>query len=640
MQRFERITQPVLGLTALLAVALMAGCGSDQEPILGTPATVRGPTVTAIVPQANTSGVPVNTKTITAAFSKAMDPATINASSMTLACAVGTPMSGVVSYQPVGNMATLTLPANTNLPASTTCTATVTSEAKDTYGTALGSNYVWTFTTGATADTTPPVVNFTIPETTIPGPTASVPTNTAIQAVFSEDMAPTSITPDSLTLTCAAPCVSPAGNVGYSAASRTAVFKPGAALAPNTTYTATVTTAATDLAANALSGNQGTYPAPSIYIWTFTTAATPDTTPPTVTLVNPADASTGVCLNKAVNATFSEAMDPLTITNGSFTLQSAGSGPLGGTVSYNASTRIATFTASNTLLANTSYTATVTNGVKDVAGNPLASNKTWSFTTGAQACSLVSPVALGAAAPFGNLGGTKGTTNQGINTLVGGDLGSTAVAPSAITGFHDSAGDIYTEDGSNRGAVAGKIYTCTTSSTGPTSAAVNPASCTTATNALADAQKAYDKLSPASLPGGIDPKAGQLGGLTLAPGVYQAADGSFQITGSDLTLDGQGDANAVWVFQTASTLTVGAPAAPRSIILINGAQAKNVFWRVGSSATINGAGGGTMIGTILASEAVSISTAGNVAQVTLNGRAIGLNASVTMVNTTINVPAP
>jgi hypothetical protein len=105
-------------------------------------------------------------------------------------------------------------------------------------------------------------------------------------------------------------------------------------------------------------------------------------------------------------------------------------------------------------------------------------------------------------------------------------------------------------------------------------------------------------------------------------------------------LDAKGDANAVWVFQTASTLTVGAPGAPRSVILINGAQAKNIFWQVGTSATINGAGGGTMAGTIIASSAISFSTVGNVQKVVLNGRAVGLNASVTMTNTIINVPAP
>ena len=201
-------------------------------------------------------------------------------------------------------------------------------------------------------------------------------------------------------------------------------------------------------------------------------------------------------------------------------------------------------------------------------------------------------------------------------------------------------GDIYTETGSNQGSVTNKIYTCTVSTTGPTAAGVNAASCAVATQARLDAQAAYIALSPAVLPGGMDPGAGQLGGLTLAPGVYKAAGGSFMITGSDLTLDAGGNANAVWVFQTASTLTVGAPGAPRSIILINGAQAKNIFWRVGTSATINGAGGGTMVGTILASSAVSFSTVGNVAIVTLDGRAVGLNASVTLTNTVINVPGP
>ncbi|HQT91204.1 MAG TPA: ice-binding family protein, partial [Candidatus Kryptobacter bacterium] len=77
---------------------------------------------------------------------------------------------------------------------------------------------------------------------------------------------------------------------------------------------------------------------------------------------------------------------------------------------------------------------------------------------------------------------------------------------------------------------------------------------------------------------------------------------------------------------------------PRSVILVNGAQAKNVFWQVGSAATINGAGGGTMVGTIISYSGVTFSTAGNVTLTTLNGRALSLNASVTMVNTVVNVP--
>jgi len=144
---------------------------------------------------------------------------------------------------------------------------------------------------------------------------------------------------------------------------------------------------------------------------------------------------------------------------------------------------------------------------------------------------------------------------------------------------------------------------------------------------------------PAARPGATDPGA-NLGGLTLAPGIYATASGAFLITGSDLTLDAGGNANAVWVFQMASTLTVGAAGAPRSVILAGGAQPKNIFWRVGSSATINAAGGGTMVGTIISSATTTFSTPGNVTITTLNGRALALNASVTMVNTVINVPAP
>jgi hypothetical protein len=125
----------------------------------------------------------------------------------------------------------------------------------------------------------------------------------------------------------------------------------------------------------------------------------------------------------------------------------------------------------------------------------------------------------------------------------------------------------------------------------------------------------------------------------LPPGIYKSASGTFNITNGDLTLDAMGDPNAEWIFQTASGLAVGVagPSGARSVNMINGGQPKNVFWYVGSAATINGAGGGVMSGTIIASAGITFSTAGNAVQTVLNGRALSLNASVTMVNTTINV---
>lgn len=250
--------------------------------------------------------------------------------------------------------------------------------------------------------------------------------------------------------------------------------------------------------------------------------------------------------------------------------------------------------------------------------------------------SQTSPM-LGSAASFGVFGGGAGMTNQGIYTVVKGDIGTTATS-TLVTGFHDKYAT-FTETTLNIGAVSGTIHT-----------AVAPAGSVPnviAAAAALDAQKAFDKLSPAAMPGGIDVSslgggAGQLGNRTLAPGVYKSAPGSYAIQGGDLTLDGRGDPNSVWVFQMASTLTVGGPGAafPQSIHLVNGAQAKNVYWQVGSHATINAAGGGTVVGTIIASSGISTSTAGNVDVVTLNGRALALHASVTLVNTHVNVPAP
>jgi hypothetical protein len=258
---------------------------------------------------------------------------------------------------------------------------------------------------------------------------------------------------------------------------------------------------------------------------------------------------------------------------------------------------------------------------------------------------------LGAAAPFGGFGGGAGMTNQGTSTVITGAQGQpvsigTTGASTTMTGFHSNtvayappAGCIYTETLANVGSVSGAINT-----DAPPPTVTCPNEGTAATKAIADAAAlaalaAFNDLSPASRPGATDPGA-NLGGLTLAPGIYATASGGFLITGSDLTLDAGGNADAVWIFQMANTLTVGAAGAPRSVILAGGAQPKNVFWQVGSAATINAAGGGTMVGTIISSAGQAYSTAGNATITTLNGRALALNASVTLVNTVINVPAP
>ena len=284
-----------------------------------------------------------------------------------------------------------------------------------------------------------------------------------------------------------------------------------------------------------------------------------------------------------------------------------------------------------------SFTSPAT-GQTGVAANP------WTFTTEAAPTNLPT-VNLRSIASFGTFGGFAGMTNSGLLTRINGDIGTTAIATSSITGFHDTSGDIYTETGANQGEVDGRIYTCTISTSGPTSVDPNPTSCGIATQAAIDAQAAYDELE--AIPGGIDVAIyggdnGELGGRTLLPGVYKSVPGSYGITTDNLTLDAAGDANAVWVFQMTSSLTVGIAGAggARSVILLNGARAKNVYWQVGSAATINSAGGGTMVGTIVAGTGATFSTAAVAAVTTLEGRAISLDPSITMNNTVINVPAP
>lgn len=284
--------------------------------------------------------------------------------------------------------------------------------------------------------------------------------------------------------------------------------------------------------------------------------------------------------------------------------------------------------------ANAGYIFTSWSGDATGTANPLSVSMNGNKNIAANFVAVTPAVVLGTIANFGAYGGNAGITNQGLHTVINnGSIGTTA-ASSLITGFHDGiTAAVYTETPLNVGNVTGGIYTAPPTPGTSTSFAV-------ATAALLDATTAYNSISPASKPGGTDPGAGELGGLTLTPGIYKSASGTFKITNLDLVLDAQGNPNAVWIFQMAAGLTVGTPAGARSIVLTGGALAKNVFWYVGSAAVINYAGGGTMVGTIMANSGVTLSNPGNgtttTVQTILNGRAISLVSSVTMVNTIIN----
>ena len=212
----------------------------------------------------------------------------------------------------------------------------------------------------APTDTTPPKVNSTNPADRQTG----VAVNADVTAAFSEAVKSVSGT----TFTLKAGGTSVAGTVTLSGT--TATFNPSAPLANATTYTATITTGVTDLANNALAAD---------YVWNFTTGAAADTTPPTVSSTNPADNQTGVPSNTAVTATFNEAMAGASLTTATFTLADGSGNPVAGTVTSAGAT--ATFAPTAPLANGTTYTATITPGAKDLAGNGLVQSRAWSFTT-------------------------------------------------------------------------------------------------------------------------------------------------------------------------------------------------------------------------------------------------------------------
>jgi len=201
-----------------------------------------------------------------------------------------------------------------------------------------------------------------------------------------------------------------------------------------------------------------------------------------------------------------------------------------------------------------------------------------------------SPVDLGTATSFAVLAGTT-ITNTGSTTITG-DVG--LYPGTSITGFPP-------------GTIFGTTHA--------TDAVAQQAE----TDLVTAYNDAVGRTPATTVPGGL------LGGLTLVPGVYTSAS-SLDLTGT-LTLDAQGDTNAVFIFQMGSTLTT---ASNSSVVLINGAQACNVFWQVGSSATLGT--GSTFPGTIMALISITATTG-----VVVNGRLLAITGAVTLDTNTITV---
>ncbi|OGT32430.1 MAG: hypothetical protein A2W28_06435 [Gammaproteobacteria bacterium RBG_16_51_14] len=399
-------------------------------------------------------------------------------------------------------------------------------------------------------------------------------------ATFSEAMDPSTITTATFTLKQGSTVVP--GAVTY--VGTIATFNPTSDLAASTPYTAMVTTGVNDLAGNALAVTK---------TWSFTTGAAADTTAPTVSSTIPADTATGIAVNANITATFSEAMDPLTVTTATFTLMQ-GTTVVPGAVT-SPSTTTATFNPTSNLVNNTTYTATVTTVVTDLAGNALAVTKTWSFTTLATVAAGPLPVDLGLAGNYAILAETLISTTATAGTAVTGDIGISPAAATFIQGFSltlDGTGCFSTTTPAT--LVTGKVY----------AADYNTGGCPTPANlstAIGDMMTAYTDAAGRTTPDFTELGAGDISGLTLVPGLYKWGTGV--LISSDIVLNG--GPNDVWIFQVAGDLTM---ASATRMTLQGGALPKNIFWQIGG-------GTGVAIGTtahfegiILAAKAITLNT--------------------------------
>ena len=308
------------------------------------------------MPQAE--DVPINTA-VSVTFSQAMNPATITAATITLMDEHGQIVGGSVSYS--GRTA-IFAPTST-LTKSTRYIVTIAPTVQSYTGRALSTSYSFSFLTNSVPDTTAPVVIQTAPE----GRALNVFVNTAVSVTFSEAMDPASITTSTVTLE-DADGRKVSATVNYMGT--TAVLAPLRDLDYNTIYIVSIAATVRDLAGNAMGASHS---------FSFTTGDVPDTTAPGILETVPQNAAADVAVNSPVSVTFSEAMDPGSITTATFTLTNISGQPVTGTVNYSGTTAI--FTPVSNLDFGTLYLATMHSSVKDISGNSMAAAYNFSFTT-------------------------------------------------------------------------------------------------------------------------------------------------------------------------------------------------------------------------------------------------------------------
>ncbi len=436
------------------------------------------PQLTAQSPLSGASGVAVNAS-VTATFDEPLNATTVNTSTFELRDASNTLVAATVNYDASSRTATLT--PNSSLGNSVSYTVTLRGgntepRIKDVAGNALANSITWSFTTAAST-------------TGCTGTTSIWPTNPIPSVIADPDTSPVEVGVKFRSTVngyiCGIRFYKSSSNTGthvgtlWSGAGQPLAqatfsnetasgwqqvdFATPVAITANTVYIASyhapvgrysvnenyfgsgVTSGTLYAPSSAESNGNGVYlygtggfPTNSFQAsnyWVdvvFTTSVGPDTTPPTVTVTSPASNATGVDPASPVTVTFSEALDPATVNNATFELRDPGGTLVAATVNSVGNT--ATLTPASALAANTLHTATVkgsSNGVKDLAGNPLAADRNWSFTTGADPCSSGGNPIVCENAKIGNpssewdISGAGDSSIQGFATAISVNRGET-----------------------------------------------------------------------------------------------------------------------------------------------------------------------------------------------------------------------
>lgn len=329
----------------------------------------------------------------------------------------------------------------------------------------------------------------------------------------------------------------------------------------------------------------------------------------------PTSTNTGdnVVTGTAVTATFSQPMAPETLNSSyegnlpTFTVKVTNGNEVPGTVVMNDAHTVATFTPTASALdPNTSYTATVTMAAKNAAGVAMGDSIEWTFTTNVVESTGQAPVSLGTAGRFAIL--TKTGITDVPPSAITGDAGASPITGAAI---HLTCAEI----------VKGTIYSV--NAAGPLPCRVTGP--TFLTTAVSNMEAAYTNAAGRTKPNFTNLGAGNIGGLTLVPGLYKWTTGVLIPT--DVTLSGGAD--GVWIFQISGEL---AQLSGTKVILKGGATAKNVFWQTTGAASI-----GTtahFAGILLTKTKIAVKTGASV-----NGRLLAQTA-VTLEQNAVTQPSP